>query len=77
MVDRNLVREGGRIIAADPRTPIGIHTDAKIPHTCLQFCSANNVTDGGVDIVIDLCGVRHCCVLLIIEGQEEDVRDER
>lgn len=33
---------------------------------------ADNVTDGGVDVVVDLGCAGLCNVVLIVEGQQED-----
>lgn len=77
LVYRNLVGQRRGIVTTKPRAAIGVDADAKVPHSCLQPRVADNVADGRVDVVVDLRGVGDGRVFLVVEGEQEDVGDER
>lgn len=76
IVRRHLRDQRGGIIATYPGAPVGVHADTKIPDPRLQVRVADDVSDGGVDVVVDLRRVGDRRVLLVIDGEEEDIRDE-
>lgn len=73
LVDRDLLREGGRVVGAQPRAAIGVDADAKVADAGLQVGGAGKVLDLRVGGVVDLCGVGVWCVVVVVEGEEEDV----
>lgn len=77
LVHRHLVGERRGVVRAQPGPAVGADADAEVPHARLQARAAHDVGDGVVDVVVDLCGVRHGRVSLVVEREEEDVRDER
>lgn len=77
MVNGNLVCQGCSIVTAQPRSAIRIDANAEIADTSLQVGISGDVLNGGVNVVVDLSGVRNSRVVLIVEGQEKDARDKR
>lgn len=57
--------------------PSGADADAEIANARLQAGAADDVGDGVVDVVVDLRRVWDGRVALIIQGEEEDIGDER
>jgi hypothetical protein len=75
LVDRHLVRQGRGVVAAQPAAAVRVDADAKVAHARLEVRGADDVADGCVDVVVDLCGVGHGRVVLVVEAEEEDVGD--
>lgn len=77
LVDRDLVGQGGRIVAAQPRAAVRVDADAEVADARLQVGAADDVADGRVDVVVDLRRVGHGRVVLVVDGEEEDVGHQR
>lgn len=75
LVDRHLLRQGGCIVAAEPGASVRVDADAEVANAGLQVGAADDVGDGSVDVIVDLCCVGHRRVVFVVEGEEEDVRD--
>jgi hypothetical protein len=53
-----------------------LDADAKIANPYEEVGIANNVRNGGGDSWVDLSWAEDCWILLVVEGYEEDVRDD-
>ena len=77
LVHRHLVCQRRRVVTAQPGAAVGAHADAKVAHAGLEAGAAHDVGNGIVDVVVDLCCIRHGRVALVVEREEEDIGDER
>lgn len=76
LVHADLVGKRRCVVGAQPRAAIGVDADAKVADTGLQVGGADNVADGGVDVVVDLGRARRGGVVLVVEGQQKDAGHE-
>lgn len=73
LVHGDLVREGRRVVRAQPGAAVGVDADAEVTDAGLEASGSGDVGDGLVDVVVDLGRVRGGRVAFVVEGYEEDV----
>lgn len=77
LVHGNLVGEGSRIVGAEPRSTVRVDANTKVAYTCLKMGRANNVANGLVAIVVDLCSVGRRRVVRVVQREQENVWYQR
>lgn len=77
LVDRDLLSQGRRVVGTQPGAAVGVDADAKEADARLQVGVAGEAGQVRVGGVVDLCRVGVGCVVIVVEGEEEDVGDER
>lgn len=77
LVDRDLLGERGGVVGAQPAAAVRVDADAEVAHAGLQVGVAGQALDGRVGGVVDLGCVGPRGVVVIVEGYQEDVGDER
>jgi hypothetical protein len=77
LVDRDLLGEGGGIVGAQPGAAVRVDADAKVADAGLQVGVAREGVDVAEGGEVDLGGVGLRDVIVIVEGYQEDVWDER
>ena len=75
LIDRDLVGQRCRIVAAQPRPAIGVNADTKESDAGLEPGAVDNVGERGVDVVVHLRGVGSGLVVFVVERQQEDIGD--
>lgn len=77
LVDGDFIGQSGGIVAAKPTATVGADADTKVADTSGETSVASDVLDGGVNIVVYLRRVGDGSVAVIVQGQEEDIGDQR
>lgn len=77
LVDRDLLGERGGVVGAQPAAAVRVDADAEVAHAGLQVGVAREALDGRVGGVVDLRRVGPRDVVVVVEGYQEDVGDER
>lgn len=73
LVDAHLLGQGGSVVGAEPGAAVRVDADAKVAHAGLELGVAGDALDLRVGGVVDLSGVGVRRVVVIVEGEEEDV----
>lgn len=76
LVYADLFREEGDVVGAEEAAAVRVDADAKVAHPHFEHGVADEVGDCGCDARVDLCGVVDGGVHLVVEGDDEDARDE-
>ena len=77
LVDIDLLCKGGCVVRAQVPASIRSDADSKVSDTDFHACMADNVGDGCYDAWVDLRGVKIGCIVLVVQGDQEDVRNAR
>ena len=76
LIHAHLPRQARCIVAAQEGPTVGVDADAKISHPYFELGPSDNVGDGSGDARVDLSGVEVGRVVLVVEGDKEDARDQ-
>lgn len=75
MINSNLLGELRRVVGAQEGAAVRVDADAEVADADLEHCVADDVGDGGDDAWVDLGAAKDGRVVLVVEGDEEDVGD--
>lgn len=77
LVDRHLLGERGGVVGAQPAAAVRVDADAEVAHAGLEVGLPREPLDGRVGGVVYLGRVGPGDVVVVVEGYQEDVGDER
>ena len=73
LINADLGGQATGVVTAQPCPAVGVDADAKVTHSSFQVRSTHNVGDGLGDTRVHLSGVVYRRIILVVEGDEEDV----
>ena len=76
LVDVNALRKSGGIVRAEEST-VCVCAQSEVSNADFQRCLPNNVGNRCCDTRIDLCRVVIGSIIIVVEVDEEDARNER
>ena len=76
LIDRDLRRQRAGVVAAQERAAVRVDADAEVADAHLELGVADDVGDRRRHARVDLRRVEDGRVVLVVEGDEEDVGDE-
>ena len=77
LVDADLLREQSGVVGAEEAAAVRVDADAEVADADFEHRLSDNVGNSGCDAGVDLCRVICGCIVVIVEGYEEDTRDQR
>lgn len=76
LVNVDALRKSGGIVGAK-ESSVCVCAQSEVSNTDFQCCLSNNVGNSRCNTRIDLCRVVVGCVIIVVEIDEEDARNER